>query len=255
MPCSGCGRGTGCLPGRQTRSGASGAGGQPSSSRASGWRGFFAAATMGIAGPILVAASPAGPVAEQRGRGGRWPEEVRQQVLGFGRGQGDERRGGRRLRLGRLSRAVLNTEADQEGVGKQHQGEVAIPAQVATYFLLVEAQVFGGLQVLFDVKAGANGLHDEGQRGSRRRKDEVGSDLAGIIEAATQDEEVAVIDAALMHDGQDGPGEETLAFGAQALGEQLPVLGAQRLLLDGGDIGEQGSVAGLASSDLDGGNG
>ena len=103
--------------------------------------------------------------------------------------------------------------------------------------------------------AGANGLHDEGQRRGQWGKDEVRGDLAGIIEAAAQDEEVAVIDTALVQDGQDGPGEEALALGAQALGEQLPVVWAQRLLLDGGHIGEQESIAGLDTDDLDGGNG
>jgi len=100
---------------------------------------------MVIAGPILVGASPAGPVADQRGRGGSGPDEASQQVLGFGGGQRDERGRGRRLRWGRRRQAVLDTEADQEGVGEQDQGEMAIPAQVTAHFIVIQAQVFGGL--------------------------------------------------------------------------------------------------------------
>jgi hypothetical protein len=131
---------------------------------------------------------------------------------------------------------------------------MAIPADVAAHFILIESQVFGGLQILFDVPTTADGLDHEGQRRSGASEDEVGGDLAGIVEAATKEEEVAVIDAALMDDGQDGPGEETLTFGAQALGEEVPVGWTQGLLLDGGHISQQAAVAGLDSDDLNGGD-
>src|SRR2546421_3314478 len=192
---------------------------------------------MVIAGPILVGAPPARPMTEQGSRGGSRPDEASQEMTRFGGGQGDEWGGGRRLRWGRRMRAILDTEADQEDVGEQDQGQMAIPAQVTAHFILIESQVFGGLQVLFDVPAAANGLDHDGQRRGRRRKDEIRGDLAGIVEAATKDEEVTVVDGALMHNGQDGPGKQTLAFGTQALGEGLPVRWAERLLMNGGGIG------------------
>ncbi len=40
---------------------------------------------------------------------------------------------------------------------------MAIPAAVAAHFVLIESQSFGGLQILFDMKACANGLDDDGQ--------------------------------------------------------------------------------------------
>ena len=69
-------------------------------------------------------------------------------MLRFGGGQGDERGGGRKLGLGRRMRAILDTEADQEDVGEQDQGQMAIPAQVTAHFILVKSQIFGGLQIL-----------------------------------------------------------------------------------------------------------
>jgi hypothetical protein len=93
--------------------------------------GFLTAAAMVIAGPILMGASPARPVVEQRGGGGRRPDEVGEQMTHFAGGKFDEGRGDRRLLVGSRMRAVLDTEADQEGVGEQDQGDMAIPAEVA----------------------------------------------------------------------------------------------------------------------------
>ena len=42
----------------------------------------------------------------------------------------------------------MHTEAEQEGRGQQDQRDVAIPAEVAAHFILIESQVFGGFQVL-----------------------------------------------------------------------------------------------------------
>src|SRR5260370_1797923 len=144
-----------------------------------------------IARPVLMGSPPPRPVTDRwRGRGSR-PDEVSEQVLGFGSGQRDER-----LRAGRLvgvSRSMGgDTEAEEEGRGQQDKGDMAIPAEVTAHFIVIESGVFGGLQVLFDVPAAANGLHDGGQRRSREPEDEVGGYLAGVAGAATQDEELAV---------------------------------------------------------------
>jgi hypothetical protein len=156
--------------------------------------------------------------------------------------------------LGSLLRAVLETDADQKGAGEQDQGNMAIPAQVATHFIVIEPQGFGGLQVLFDVPAAANGAYDGGERRGQWGKDQVSGDLAGIVEAAPKDEEVAVVEAALVQDGQAGPGKEALAFAAQALREELPVRWAQRLLLDGSDIRQQAALVRLDTDDLERGD-
>ena len=154
-----------------------------------------------------------------------------------------------------ISRRIgLDTEPNQEGAGQQDEGDMARPADRTAHFILIESEVFAGFDVLFDVPAAANRPHDGRQRRGWERKDQVGGDLAGIVEAATKDEEVAVVHRALVHDGQDGPREEPLAFGALALREELPVLGAQRLL-DAGDIGQHAPVFGLDTDDFDGGDG
>ncbi len=67
----------------------------------------------------------------------------------------------------------------------------------------------------------------------------------GGVEAATKDQEVSVVHGAPVQQGQDGPVKEALAFGAQALTEALPILGAKRLVRDAGHITEQASGLGL----------
>ena len=56
-----------------------------------------------------------------------------------------------------------------------------------------------------------------------RRKDQVKGQLGRIVEAATDDQEMASIYGPSLHPGQDRPVKEALAFGAQALAEALPV--------------------------------
>jgi len=104
---------------------------------------------MRVASPILVGAPPPGPVTDQGDRGGSRPDEAGQQVLGVGSGQRDERAGGGARRLVGVSRSRgVDTEADEEGVGQQDQGDMAIPAEVTAHFRVIESEVFGGLQVL-----------------------------------------------------------------------------------------------------------
>src|SRR5713226_9723930 len=59
-----------------------------------GLAGFRAAATMIIAGPILMGAPKDRPLADQGSGSGRRPEEVGQQMTGFRGGERDERRAG-----------------------------------------------------------------------------------------------------------------------------------------------------------------
>ena len=92
-----------------------------------------------LASPVLVGAPPPGPLRDQGCRGGRRPEEVGEQVTGFGGGQRDERRAGGRPSLGVLRRVVLDADADQEGRGEQDQGEMPIPAQVTAHFIVIES--------------------------------------------------------------------------------------------------------------------
>src|SRR5207248_7099428 len=68
------------VPGRPPRSGAVLAWSEPSSSGEPSFGGFLAASAMVIAGPILVGASPAGPVADQGNRGGSGPDEAGEQM-------------------------------------------------------------------------------------------------------------------------------------------------------------------------------
>ena len=66
---------------------------------------------------------------------------------------------------------------------------------------------------------------------------------------------MAPVHAAGLCYGQARPVEETLAFGAQALREALPLPRTERLLGDAGHIREQQAGAGLHTDHLDGGDG
>ena len=146
--------------------------------------------------------------------------------------------------------AVLDTEPDQEGISKHDEGDMAIPADVAAHFILIQAKIFAGFQILFNVPTGANGLHDGGQGSGLRSKDQViGHGLRGI-EATAKHQPMALVHGATVEQRQHGPIKEPLPFGPLALTESLPVLGAQGVLPDAGHITEQASRFGLPSSDF-----
>ncbi len=93
-------------------------------------------------------------------RGGEWDEGLFRQ--------------GPVSRLGSSKLLVLlHANAHQEGVGQQDQGDVAILADEAADLILIHAEIFAHLQVLFEVPAGANGLHDGGQGGQEWGIDQV----------------------------------------------------------------------------------
>ena len=91
---------------------------------------------------------------------------------------------------------------------------MARPAQIAADFRLIESQGFGGFNILFDVPAGPDGLDDGGERRGQGSKDQVIGQFVRVIEAATNHEEVATVERALVEDRQDGPVKEALALGA-----------------------------------------
>jgi hypothetical protein len=111
--------------------------------------GFLATATMIIAGPILMGAPKDRPLADQGSGSGCRPEEVGQQVAGFGGSQRDKRGASRWLgRWGRLREVALDGDAEQEGSGKQDERDMAVPAQVAAHFIVIKSEGFASLQVL-----------------------------------------------------------------------------------------------------------
>src|SRR5690349_21703947 len=109
---------------------------------------------------------------------------------------------------------------------------MAIPALVTAHFVLVQAQIFGGLQVLFDVPACAQSLYHGGKADVWWSKDEEIGNFLWVLDAAAKDEPVAAIDRASLRDGQTCPIKEAFAFGAQALGQALPITSTQRLHCD-----------------------
>ncbi len=169
-------------------------------------------------------------------------------MMHFGGGQRNEREGGPRSGVfcwrGKRARR-LHADTHQEGVGKQNQGDMAIPAPVAAHFIVVEPKLLGGVQVLFDVLAGAAGLDDDGQRRIQGSVDQIIGQFVGVVQAATDHEPVTTVHGASVHEGQACPVKEALAFGAQALREALPVPGMERLLRHAGHITEQEAGAGL----------
>ena len=87
----------------------------------SGGSGFAATTTMITARPILVPAPEARPGAHQRHRGRQRPDQACQQVLHFRGRERYERRAPSRRLWRTLVLALLHTDAEQEGVGEQHQ--------------------------------------------------------------------------------------------------------------------------------------
>src|SRR5438552_18752974 len=119
---------------------------------------------------------------------------------------------------------------------------MAVPADIAAHFRLVESQVFAGLQVLFHAKASANGLHHGGERRGKGSPDQVIGQLVRVIEATADEQPVSSIDGAALHPGEPRPVEAPFAFGAQTLAEAAPVLRAS-LLRVAAHTAEQGSAA------------
>jgi hypothetical protein len=148
----------------------------------------------------------------------------------------------------------VHTNAQQEGIRQQNEGDMAIPAEVAAHFIVVESQIFGRLQVLLHVPAGADGLHHEGQRRVEWGPDQVIGQFVWVVEAAPHHEPMATVYGAPMHHGQARPIKEALAFGAQARRVALPVAGTQRLLRTAGHISQQDARAGLYTDDFGGGH-
>src|SRR6266516_5798122 len=83
----------------------------------------------------------------------------------------------------------LYADDEQEGRSEQDQGDMTIPAEVAADFIVIQSEVFGRFQVLFDVPPCANGLDNNGQRGVRWRRDQEVSQLVGVVQAAAHHEE------------------------------------------------------------------
>jgi hypothetical protein len=142
---------------------------------------FFAATTMIIPCPILVGSPKERPLTDQRCTRGSREEQVGQQMTHFGGGQRDKGSAGCRLLLSRSSQLALDRDADKKGIGEQHERNMAIPAEVAAHFILIESQCFARLQVLFDAPACANGLHHGGQRSLGWSPDEEVSQLVGVV--------------------------------------------------------------------------
>jgi hypothetical protein len=217
--------------------------------------GLVATSAMVIPSPILMGAPEAGPLTDQGSGGGRGEEQAGQQMMDFGTGQGNEGGTSSKLVLGRASQVVLNRDAHQEGRGEQHEGDVAIPAEIAADFILIQAQLFTSLQVLFDVPPRANGLHDGGELRGKWGPDEIKGQLSWVVETATDHEEVASVHGPGLHPGEAGPVEKAFAFGALALAEPLPVAGPKVLGGQAGHVSEEACLLALHTDDFGAGDG
>ncbi len=197
-----------------------------------------------IPGPILVDSPKPRPLRDQESGSGQGKEEACEHMTGFGGGQRDE--GSLRVgEVGSSREVVMDRDGKQEGAGEEDQGDMPIPAQVAAPFVVVQAQSFGRFSILFDVPPRSNGLDDRGQGHAKRGEDQVKGQLGGIIEATTDDQEVACIHAPGLHPGQDGPIKEAFSFSALALAEPLPVPAPKLVVRDAAHIAEQNSCGSL----------
>jgi hypothetical protein len=115
--------------------------------------GFEPPPGMEIAGTAAVTAPPPGPGQDQPGTTGSRPDQASQHMTHFRHRQ-------RKQRPGRGSSAPsswgqsrgsqgkrLDTDAGQKGLRQHHQGDMAIPAQIAAHLVVVQAQVFGVFEI------------------------------------------------------------------------------------------------------------
>src|SRR5579864_5790060 len=101
--------------------------------------------------------------------------------------------------------AGLDTEADQEGRSQHDEGDMAIPTDIATHFIVIQAQTFAGLQILFNVPTSSNSLHDGGQGSRLWGKDQVIRQLVWVVQAPKDHQPVSSVHCATMEHRQDRP--------------------------------------------------
>src|SRR5215475_12125203 len=85
---------------------------------------------------------------------------------------------------------------------------MAVPGEVTAHCIVIEAQIFGRFQVLFDAKACANRLHHERQRRLHGSVDQVIGQLVRVVEAATDHEPMTTVRDTSMYHRQASPVEE-----------------------------------------------
>src|SRR6266487_4766342 len=198
-----------------------------------GLAGLQTAFGMEIAGTTPVPSSPAGPGNNQLHTAWSRPEQASKQMTHFRNRQGKQRsRISRRItsRRGLWDKRkgshgdVLGADPCQEGVSQHHQGDMAIPPEPASDFVLIQSHIFAGFKVFLNMPAGADGLHHLAERGSRWGKDEVVGLLSRIGEAPTNEQPVASIRFPAMQDRDDCPVKEPGTFGSLTHREALPLL-------------------------------
>ncbi len=65
----------------------------------------------------------------------------------FSAGQSDARWITRCGRPGQVGLLLLDTQIHQKGSGEQHEGDMAVPAEKAANFILIQSQMLADLQV------------------------------------------------------------------------------------------------------------
>ncbi len=111
---------------------------------------------------------------------------------------------------------------------------MAIPAQVATPFIMTKAERFIGLEVFLHVPASADRLNQEAERGVRWGPDEEKGQFARVIETATQQKPASTIDLTSESDGQASSVKQTMLC-AQTLKGEMPAC----RFVNGCDIAQQ----------------
>ncbi len=126
---------------------------------------------------------------------------------------------------------------------------MAVPANVATHFILIKAKIFGIFQVDLNRPACSDSQNHRVQGGPRRCEDQVIGLFVRVVEATADHQPVASIRRAALDLRHSGPIKEPFPFGSLAHREPLPVLGAQLLLLDACHLGKPVSPVGGLNAD------
>lgn len=123
---------------------------------------------------------------------------------------------------------VLLTDPSQKRMSEQTQGDMAIPSDPTSDFVVVEAEIFGIFKVLLDMPTLANGLDHLLQGGSLGGKDEGVGFFVRTAHTATHEQPMSCIIFPLLQDGNNRPVKKPGAFGALTHREALPILGVKQ---------------------------
>ena len=146
---------------------------------------------------------------------------MREQMMHFGTRESKHRRAFARCR--EWEAKGHRTNSCQVSSSQQHEGDMPVPANEATNFVVIQAHIFGVLKIFLNVPSGSNRLDHLRKCGATWSAHEVVCLLKRISGATTNEQPMASIIFPSVQHGHDRPVKESRTFAALAHREALPV--------------------------------